>query len=90
MGKTTLFRSDRVMVGLNTFEPGQEHAMHSHHGMDRVYHVVEGRGAFLFEGCSVSRLNARSTAPMVTFLTPLAVGSQSGAPPHRPVRVKSQ
>ena len=27
MGKSTIFRSDRVMVGLNAFEPGQEHAL---------------------------------------------------------------
>src|SRR5574338_296158 len=26
MGKATLFRSERLMVGLNCFEPGQEHA----------------------------------------------------------------
>ena len=42
MGKSTLFRSDRVMVGLNAFEPGQEHALHAHAGMDKVYHVLEG------------------------------------------------
>lgn len=47
MGKATLFRSDRLMVGLNCFEPGQEHALHAHAGMDKVYHVLEGRGRFL-------------------------------------------
>ncbi len=49
MGKATLFRSDRVMVGLNAFEPGQEHALHAHEGMDKVYHVLQGRGRFLLE-----------------------------------------
>jgi quercetin dioxygenase-like cupin family protein len=49
MGKSTLFRSDRVMVGLNAFEPGQEHALHAHAGMDKVYHVLQGRGLFLLE-----------------------------------------
>jgi quercetin dioxygenase-like cupin family protein len=49
MGKSTLFRSDRLMVGLNAFEPGQEHALHAHGGMDKVYHVLEGRGVFLLE-----------------------------------------
>lgn len=53
MGKATLFRSDRVMVGLNAFEPGQEHALHAHEGMDKVYHVVSGRGRFLLEGREV-------------------------------------
>jgi quercetin dioxygenase-like cupin family protein len=47
MGKATLFRSERVMVGLNCFEPGQEHALHAHEGMDKVYHVLDGEGSFL-------------------------------------------
>lgn len=47
MGKSTLFRSERVMVGLNAFEPGQEHAVHTHQGMDKVYQVIEGQGLFL-------------------------------------------
>lgn len=49
MGKATLFRSERVMVGLNSFEPGQEHALHAHEGMDKVYHVISGSGHFLLE-----------------------------------------
>ena len=53
MGKSTLFRSERVMVGLNAFEPGQAHALHAHEDMDKVYHVVEGRGVFLLEGREV-------------------------------------
>ena len=47
MGKSTLFSSTRVLVGLNAFEPGQEHALHAHAGQDKVYHVLEGRGRFL-------------------------------------------
>lgn len=50
MGKATLYRSDRLLVGLNAFEPGQEHALHAHEGMDKVYHVLEGEGVFLLEG----------------------------------------
>ena len=50
MGKSTLFQSDRLLVGLNAFEPGQEHRLHAHAGMDKVYHVLAGRGAFLLEG----------------------------------------
>lgn len=53
MGKSTLFRSDRVLVGLNAFEPGQAHALHAHEDMDKVYHVVEGRGLFLLDGREV-------------------------------------
>jgi len=54
MGKTTLFRSERVMVGLNCFEPGQEHPLHAHEGMDKVYHVLQGRGLFLLDAQEVA------------------------------------
>jgi mannose-6-phosphate isomerase-like protein (cupin superfamily) len=50
MGKGTLFESERILVGLNTFMPGQEHALHAHEGIDKVYHVLEGRGRFLLVG----------------------------------------
>jgi quercetin dioxygenase-like cupin family protein len=50
MGKSTIFESPRVMVGLNAFEAGQAHALHAHAGMDKVYHVLTGRGVFLLEG----------------------------------------
>jgi mannose-6-phosphate isomerase-like protein (cupin superfamily) len=50
MGKSTLFASPRLLVGLNAFEPGQEHALHVHAGMDKVYLVVDGEGHFLLEG----------------------------------------
>jgi len=50
MGKSTLFESDRMLVGLNSFEPGQEHKLHAHEGMDKVYQVLKGQGRFLLEG----------------------------------------
>ena len=50
MGKSTIFESPRLLVGLNAFEPGQFHALHAHAGMDKVYHVLEGNGLFLLEG----------------------------------------
>jgi mannose-6-phosphate isomerase-like protein (cupin superfamily) len=50
MGKSTLFASERLLVGLNAFEPNQSHALHAHAGMDKVYSVVEGEGVFLLEG----------------------------------------
>ena len=34
MAKVTLFESERVLIGLNCFEPGQEHALHHHHSHD--------------------------------------------------------
>jgi mannose-6-phosphate isomerase-like protein (cupin superfamily) len=63
MGKATLFQSDRLLVGLNTFEPGQEHKLHAHSGMDKVYHVLAGSGVFLLEG---------REAPMTAGMTLIA------------------
>src|SRR5688500_20139636 len=50
MGKATLFESGRLLVGLNAFEPGQVHELHSHEGMDKLYYILEGEGVFLLEG----------------------------------------
>jgi quercetin dioxygenase-like cupin family protein len=50
MGKSTLFESPRLLVGLNAFEPGQSHGLHAHAGMDKVYHVLDGEGVFLLDG----------------------------------------
>jgi len=63
MGKATLFQSDRILVGLNAFEPGQEHKLHAHAGMDKVYHVLAGSGVFLLEG---------REAPMTAGMTLIA------------------
>ena len=49
MGKSTIFMSERMLVGLNSFEPGQEHALHGHANQDKVYHVLQGNGLFLLE-----------------------------------------
>jgi mannose-6-phosphate isomerase-like protein (cupin superfamily) len=53
MGKSTLFESERLLVGLNAFEPGQEHALHAHAGLDKVYQVLSGRGEFLLADRSI-------------------------------------
>ena len=50
MGKATIVETPRLLVGLNAFEPGQEHALHAHAGQDKVYYVLEGEGLFLLEG----------------------------------------
>jgi len=50
MGKSTIFSSPRMLVGVNAFEPGQAHALHAHHGMDKLYYVLDGEGVFLLDG----------------------------------------
>lgn len=49
MSKSTIFQSERLLVGLNCFEPGQEHKLHAHSNMDKVYLVSSGIGQFLLE-----------------------------------------
>lgn len=44
MMKTTLAQGDYLFAGLNSFEPGQEHALHAHQGQDKLYVVLEGQG----------------------------------------------
>ena len=43
MGKVTIAQGEGLMIGLNCFESGQEHAAHTHAGQDKLYVVVEGR-----------------------------------------------
>ena len=50
-GQGDVFSSRRACSsGLNCFEPGQFHSLHSHTGMDKVYQVVEGEGVILLDG----------------------------------------
>jgi len=44
--KDTLFRSPRLMVGVNCLEPGQVQRIHTHRDQDKFYYVVEGTGVF--------------------------------------------
>jgi mannose-6-phosphate isomerase-like protein (cupin superfamily) len=49
MGKSTVYESSRLLVGLNAFEPGQSHGLHAHIGTDKMYYVLDGNGVFLLE-----------------------------------------
>jgi mannose-6-phosphate isomerase-like protein (cupin superfamily) len=44
--KTTLFRSEALMLGVNCLEPGQVQSPHDHADQDKFYYVVEGVGRF--------------------------------------------
>ena len=44
MSKSTIVRGDTLFVGLNSFEPDQEHAAHAHEGQDKLYLILEGSG----------------------------------------------
>lgn len=44
--KTTLFRSDTLLLGLNCLEPGQVQKPHVHDDQDKFYFVVAGNGRF--------------------------------------------
>lgn len=44
MGKSDLAAGGHLFAGLNSFEPGQEHKLHTHPGQDKLYFVLEGAG----------------------------------------------
>ena len=44
MGKSTVVQGASLFAGLNSFEPGQEHAPHIHAGQDKLYFILEGSG----------------------------------------------
>jgi quercetin dioxygenase-like cupin family protein len=53
MAKLECFRSNRLLVGLNCLEPGQEQQAHTHAGADKFYFVVSGKARFLIEDRSI-------------------------------------
>lgn len=52
--KTTLFRSDTLLLGLNCLEPGQVQQPHDHPDQDKFYYVIEGIGLFSLEEEQIS------------------------------------
>ncbi len=44
--KSTVFRGQRLLVGVNCLEPGQAQEEHTHDDQDKFYIVQEGRGRF--------------------------------------------
>ena len=44
MGKADLASSEHLFAGLNSFEAGQEHQLHTHTAQDKLYFVLEGEG----------------------------------------------
>lgn len=44
MGKSDLVSTEQFFAGLNAFESGQEHQLHTHAGQDKLYIVLEGQG----------------------------------------------
>lgn len=48
--KTTLFQSERLLLGLNCLDKDQEQGVHDHTDQDKFYLVLEGRGKFSVAG----------------------------------------
>jgi quercetin dioxygenase-like cupin family protein len=44
MTKSTVVQGEFLFVGLNSFEPDQEHASHAHEGQDKLYVILDGSG----------------------------------------------
>jgi len=53
MTKIDCFRSDRLLLGLNCFAPGQDQPPHSHADADKFYFVVSGKASFVLGGRSL-------------------------------------
>src|SRR3954463_4554670 len=47
MQKQDCFASDRLLLGLNCFEPGQDQKVHAHEGADKFYLVLRGRATIV-------------------------------------------
>ena len=45
MGKSDVVKGVSLFAGLNCLEAGQEHALHSHAGQDKLYFIIEGSAA---------------------------------------------
>ena len=54
MYKSTLFESQRLLLGLNCLEPGQADRVHTHLEQDKFYFVLEGEGEFTIGDETVS------------------------------------
>ena len=80
MGKTTVVQGDSMFAGLNCFEPGQEHAPHTHEGQDKLYLILEGSG-MVQVGDQTERLSAGDAA----FAPSGMVHSIRNPGPERPV-----
>lgn len=47
MQKLDCFTSQRLLLGLNCFEPGQSQRVHAHAGADKFYLVMSGRASMV-------------------------------------------
>jgi mannose-6-phosphate isomerase-like protein (cupin superfamily) len=65
--KSTLFKSARLLLGLNCLVPGQEQALHDHDDQDKFYFVVEGTGRFVVGG------ETRTAGPGMAVCAPAGV-----------------
>ena len=45
MQKLDCFLTPRLLVGLNSFEPGQSQPVHAHEGADKFYLVLSGKAS---------------------------------------------
>ena len=50
MTKLDCFHSDRLLVGLNCFEPGQSQEVHTHAAADKFYVLLSGKATFSVAG----------------------------------------
>lgn len=44
--KSTLYKNQHLLLGINCLDPGQVQRVHTHDGQDKFYFVLEGEGEF--------------------------------------------
>ncbi|MFN2571669.1 MAG: cupin domain-containing protein [Gemmatimonadales bacterium] len=54
MTKVDCFHSERLLAGLNCFEPGQQQPVHTHAGADKFYVVLRGKATFTVGDATVT------------------------------------
>ena len=47
--KSTMFVSERMLLGMDCLEAGQQQPPHKHAGRDKFYFVIEGQGRFTID-----------------------------------------
>ena len=50
MRKLDVVATDRLLLGLNCFEPGQSQRVHAHEGADKFYLVLSGKASVVVGG----------------------------------------
>ena len=78
MQKVNLFESDNMFCDLYCLEPGQQQAVHTHAGSDKIYYILQGEGTFHVGG--ETQVLKSGQAVCAWSSQPHGVENRSGSP----------